>query len=53
LDIGIIPGDAGVEFLFRVLLHILYRHPGIAKEFIQDYAVEMLPKVKKKIGISW
>ena len=47
LENGIIPEDAGVEFLFRALVRILYRYPGIEKEFIRDYAVEMLPKFKK------
>ena len=47
LENGIIPGDAGVEFLYSTLERMLYRYPGIEKEFIRDYAVEMLPKFKK------
>jgi len=50
LDSGIIPRDAGVEFLYRVLLRVLSRHPGLETEFMRDYAAEMLPKIKKLIG---
>jgi len=50
LESGIISRDAGVEFLYRVLLRVLSRHPGLETEFMQDYAAEMLPKIKKIIG---
>ncbi len=50
LNTGVIPEGANLEFLFIALLRTIYRCPGIAKEFIRDYEVEMLPKFKKLAG---